>query len=342
MPGLHEPTSYCNGWSNMASQYILTSTQVNALLHELNDPSFIPNLSKLFSSPVDSLISLMAYPFDVSSLFIPITMQDNPIIIGINTMQTTGKHIGPQTTPLLNLGQQLIARHFNNFLDFAPYTKIELYLPFIGFEPLDVDLVTGHTIKVRYAVDLYTGRCTAYVILNRDGYDTVIMTRDGQCGMPIQVAGGNGAEMARNLFRFAANTTSGAVSMVANAVGAGASDTGGSVAKTVGGAAGFLGSTTVGAMEAMQYVVHKGGHQESLLAGYAPLQAFLIFTRPKVAEPTSYAHTYGRPCAKTLTLNTLTGFTQVDAVHVEGAGFENATTPERDEIERLLKTGVLL
>ena len=99
---VHEPSIYCNGWSNMASRYVLTVDQVNDLLHELNDPNFITNLSKLFSSPIDNIISLMAYPFDVSAIFTNPALNDTSIIIGTNIMQTNGKYIAMRTPPLLS------------------------------------------------------------------------------------------------------------------------------------------------------------------------------------------------------------------------------------------------
>lgn len=50
-----------------------------------------------------------------------------------------------------------------NFLDYEPYQKVEIYLPFIGFQKLDTDRVIGHTIKIIYVCNLYTADCTCYI-----------------------------------------------------------------------------------------------------------------------------------------------------------------------------------
>ena len=50
-----------------------------------------------------------------------------------------------------------------NFLDYEPYQKVEIYLPFIGFQKLDTDRVIGHTIKIVYVCNLYTTDCTCYL-----------------------------------------------------------------------------------------------------------------------------------------------------------------------------------
>lgn len=331
----HTPTY--TGGSQFAVRYVLSYFDVNDLIHEMNDTSFTSAVSHLFTDPIENIISLVYYPIDMTKLFgSSYTVGRGPITISKCTLQTEGSYLPIDVAAPLSLGQIGIGRHFNNFLDFAPYTKIELYLPFIGFETLDTDLIMGESIRIEYVVDTYTGKCTAYVILIRSGgAEEVILTRDGQCGQQIQVSGGSGADIARNVLKFGASAIMGAANTAGFISGANPA----SAIKT---AAGFLASTSIGALDAGRFHVRKGGTQETLTAAYGPLIAYLIITRPTVAEPSSYAHNYGRPCGKTLTLNTLTGFTQVDAVHVEGSGFETATLGERDEIERLLKSGVLL
>lgn len=338
---IHTPTIYGSGVTPFAVRYGLDYLQVRALLYELNDNSITGAFSHLYSDPIDNIISLCFFPFTLDKVFTDFsTILASRIEISTSQLQTTGYRID-ERVPVpdrvaapLSLGQIGITRLFNNFLDYAPYTKIEIFLPFIGFETLDTDLIMGQTIKIRYAVDTYTGKCTAYVILIKDSAETVILTREGQCGVQIQVAGGNGAELARNMLRANVNALAGiaatAVSLPSTPVAAATT------------AAGFLARSTVGALGDAKLNIQKGGIQTALTSGYGPLMAYLIYTRPVVAEPSSYAHSYGRPCGKTLTLSACSGFTQVDAVHVEGSGFATATVGERDEIERLLKTGVLL
>lgn len=335
---VHTPTVYGSGVTPFMTRWALSFDEVRALLEDLNDNSITSLFSQLYSDHIDNIVSLYFFPFDVIEKLFPIdtsTAVKSQIEVSTASLPTRAYRIDDQTpnqvAALLSLGQIGVSRYYNNFLDFAPYTKVELYLPFIGFETLDTDLVMGKTIKIRYAIDTYTGKCTAYVILAEENNDVVIMTRDGQCGAPIQVCGGSGAELARNMLRAGVNMFSGMVS-TGTALAAGHPFA----------AAATLGAATVGTMDAARINVHKGTQQTALTSGYGPLMAYLIYTRPVVAEPSSYAHSYGRPCGKTLTLSACSGFTQVDAVHVEGSGFATATIGERDEIERLLKTGVLL
>lgn len=345
---IQTPSYYSNGVTDINSRYALTRAEVNDLIRELNTPGFLDNIAKLFSSPIDNIISLYKFPFDVKAQT-PEWQGDTDTFLIINIVTTTsakGTFLNPLSMPLLDIGTAQIPRYFNNFMDYAPYTKIELYLPYIGFVTLDNDLVVGNTISIKYAVDLYTGKCTAFVLTGTDSNETVIMMRDGNIGMQIQVAGGTGADISRSMLRMGVGAAAGAVSLGAGAVGAGAREaTGGkvgSVAGTVSSAAGYMGSTTINAITAAQVNVHKNGSTDANNGFYAPQNAYLIYTRPTVARPSSYNATIGRPSGKTKQLQQLTGFTVVEAVHVEGSGFATATGDELTEIERLLKSGVIL
>ena len=333
------PNNTTNGITNMSSHYAMTQNQLDTFLTELNTPSFIDNIAKLFSSPIENVVSLCQFPFDVKPLTAAWNiLNDTPIIINIVQMESVGLHLGKITTPLLDLGSTTIPRYFNNFMDYAPYTKIELYLPYIGFETLDTNVVMGKTLNIKYAVDLGTGRCTAFVSVGTDADETIIMTRDGQMGIQIQVAGGSGADISRSMLRMGVGAAAGAVSLGAGLNAAGAAGAVG----MVGASAGYLANTTVNAINAGQINVHKGGSNSPNNGFYAPQNAYLIYTRPTVARPSNYDATIGRPSGKTKQLQELTGFTVVEAVHVEGSGFATATGDELTEIERLLKTGVIL
>lgn len=340
------PSTPRSGASNMNRRYALTRNQLNDLLTEMNTQTFIDDITLLFATPIENVVALYAYPFDVKALSPAWSVPDDgPIIINIVTMESVGCDLANIPVPLLDCGSLSITRQFNNFLDFAPYTKLEIFLPYIGYETLDTDLVMDKTINVKYAVDLYSGKCTAF-ITTTDGTDTcLIMTREGQIGMPIQIAGGSGAELSRNMLRTGLSATAGAASLATGAIAAGASDSGGktpSVVQTIGGSVGYLAGTSSAAIGAGQYPIHKGGSTVALNSFYAPQKCFIIRTTPKAAEPLTYAHNVGYPSGKTATLGDLTGYTVVDSVHVEGAGFASATAEERNEVERFLKMGVIL
>ena len=49
----------------------------------------------------------------------------------------------------------------HSLLDYSPFSRLTIYLPFIGFMELDDKLVMGKRVRVNYRVDTLSGRCLA-------------------------------------------------------------------------------------------------------------------------------------------------------------------------------------
>lgn len=338
---IQTPSNQMSGYNNFTHFYAMSRDEVNDLLSYLNTASFIDNIQLLFNTPVENIASLRAYPFDVEANHPAHGSGDNDIIINVVNTGKKGFGLNPLPSPPLNLGSITVPRYHNSFLDYAPYTKVELYLPYIGFVQLDANIVVGNTISIEYVVDYFSGKCTAFISC----LGSVIMECDGTIGVDIQIGGGQGAEIARNMLGFAIGAATGAVSLGAGAVSArGSAKTAGagagSIASTVGAATAYLGATTINAIQAGQTHISKGGASQPAIGFYAPQQCFLVITRPHVVEPVNYAKYYGRPCGFTYALSALEGYTVVDSIHIDGIG--SATADEITEIERLLKAGVIL
>lgn len=335
------PTTNSNPSNSFVFQYLMTADQVDTLMTELSDPTgFVDNIVKLFSDPMQAIVSLQCYPFDVKTTF-NYTKEDGEIRIGNVAMKANGTWVSGATLPLLTVATFTISPINGStatFLDYAPYTKHTLYLPYIGFVELDNDIVVGHEVKVKYAIDTLSGQCTAYLTAtDTDEQEYTFLTRTGQCSVNIQIAGASGTEIARNLIKFGLGTASNIATLGTTAQAL-------NLPAGVEVAAGLkmLGNTTINAIEAGKVNIHKGGDMGSALAFYGPQCCFLINEYTDTQYPTSYNSNIGRPSGKTKQLSTLTGYTVVDAVHVEGAGLASATQEELTEIERLLKSGVIL
>jgi hypothetical protein len=66
---------------------------------------------------------------------------------------------------------------------------------------------------------------------------------------------------------------------------------------------------------------------------------FIIIERPNYSVPDFFTKYEGRVSNKTANLGSVSGFTMVEAVHLDGI---TATTGEILEMESLLKAGVIL
>lgn len=323
----NNPATTMNASNNFSCMYAMTRDEVNSLLTELNTSTFIDNIQLLFETPIENLVSLRCYPFDVKNRA-PASIDGN-IIVNVVSLDTNGAYLGHVTQPMISLGSLTVPAMFGNFLDYAPFTKVEMYLPYIGFLTLDTNEVMGKTLTIEYAVDYMTGMGTAFV--TADG--VMIYTGEGKIGVDVTLGGRNAAEIAKNNLMTGINTAGG-IATTAAAIGTGGVAAGAMVGMKT------LASTTASVIQGNQGHVTKGSIGSSANGFYAPQNAYLIITRPTPAEPATYASQYGRPSGKTEQLQSLTGYTVVDSVHIEG--ITNGTQDEITEIERMLKNGVIL
>lgn len=69
-------------------------------------------------------------------------------------------------TIVVDCGSVEIPEQNQSLLDYSPFSRLTIYLPFIGFQELDDKVVVGHTLKVQYVVDVLSGRCLAQLYVD--------------------------------------------------------------------------------------------------------------------------------------------------------------------------------
>ena len=208
----------------------------------------------------------------------------------------------------------------DTFLDYAPYSKFSIYLPYIGVKDVDANDFVGHTIGVIYHGDTVTGGVTAYI--TKDG--SVMYQYSGCCALNIPLSADNWG-----------NTISGAVqiatSLVAGAALGGAAGVGISAAK---------GAASVAANPSLlsPQVSHSGAVSGG--AGCMAVQyPFVIREAVRFHSTAGFNRFSGYPSYYNRSLCDVSGFTTVLDVHLENVP---ATNGEIAEIENLLKSGVIL
>ena len=67
--------------------------------------------------------------------------------------------------------------------------------------------------------------------------------------------------------------------------------------------------------------------------------AYITITRRVPDIPTSYGHNYGFPCNKTVKLEDLTGYTEIESIHLDGLPY---TDEELKELEGIMKGGFII
>lgn len=291
------------------------------LANYLNGINTSDIFGKLFSNPQEYIISVKAYPFDLKKLSL------NP---GVNaTIQIGTEDSGVSATdlgvikPSLNMGIKKIDPIYNSYLDYAPYTKITVFLPYVGFIELDTNEVMNHTLSFDYAIDLDSGELTV-VISNIDTPDSfVIKTATGKIGIDIPL----GATNAREIYKQFVTSMIGMV--------------GGAPSYTSGkGIASGITKTTTSMFNALQQHYHKGSGSIQGLNNLPLPQSIYIIREMNsiITDPKDYK---GKPVEMTGTLSDYHGFTSVDSYGTD-IDLSFATKDEADELKSLLQTGVYL
>lgn len=308
---------------NFQRQYQISKAQIDLLWERLNTQTF----EGLFKdNPANYIISIRGYPFYVYKLFNTRTLRKLKIG-GVSLSDDIKGNVEELTDkkPFIDMGSVQFVENTQNdykFLNYSPFTTIECYLPYIGFTTLPTNEVMGKTIAFYYAIDTFSGDLTCYVWNTTDDY--CILTTTGRVGIDINVGSSN----AQDRFRTKLMT--------------GAQGIGGSLLSLATG--NIMGAVSAGA-NAFNSIMNntekitKGQIGEGINALTGNQNIIITIERPII--PTQYFKQFkGRPLLETRLLSDLSGYTLINDIHLEG--FDNATLQELNEIENLLKNGVIL
>ena len=86
--------------------------------------------------------------------------------------------------PVIDCGTVTLTEEQENVLDYSPFAKLEIYLPFIGTKELDIDVIRGKEIQLVYKVNVMSGKCLAVLQYN----DIPLYQFDGTIGEDIPFA----------------------------------------------------------------------------------------------------------------------------------------------------------
>ena len=263
---------------------------------------------KIFADPMDAILGLSIVPVAVPS---PNTeeVKVGNISTGVQMSVAESQYVE------VDCGTLNVEEFWGSYLDYAPYTKAEIYLPYCGIHPISVDDIMGKTVRVVYHVDILSGACCAFVECG----GTVLYSFVGQCSSSIPITGDNWT-----------NVINGAIS-VAGAIGTMISSGGASAPMAIG----QIASTAVNTMKPS---IEKSGSMGGTGGMLGVQKPYLILSRPRQALPSKQNTFSGYPSFITEKLGDLSGYTEIDSIHLENVP---ATEPELSEIESLLKGGVI-
>ena len=288
--------------SSLWSIYNPTLEQVNQFGSWLWSSNFVEQLKKLFNDPMQAIIGL-------HKVYSPVqTTGQGTIKCGYLDSGVPSKLVSEQYVTV-DCGSVDMQEYFGNVFDYPPYTEISIYLPFIGIRQLDPSDVMRSTIFVKYHIDVLTGACLAEVNVQRDASGGTLYTFSGDAAVRYPVSSGS------------------YMGIVSGLIGVATSIVSGNLLPALGGAT------------RLHTNVDRSGSFTGNSGAMGSKVPYIIISRPQTAMADKFETLSGYPSNTYTPLSACKGFTQVKYCHVENL---SATETEKNEIERLLKEGVIL
>lgn len=324
-----------NGVGLLTTQYALTSKRTQQLGWKLWGASFVELIEKVNNNPIENIISLKVFPRDF-------TGNDEVIKLGNVEMDVNGAKITNDTYSYKwDIGTFTVRKKYNSFLDFTPFTKVSIWLPFIGLKDLDTSLFMGKTVSLRYIVDIITGACKAELRYN----GALLTDFEGSMGIDVSLTASNRAQVEA---AFIGNTVSSVTRNIGGIVsgGAGMASEGLDTNFSGGGGKGAIvqGIANIGSdllQSALnQYHTTSGGSPSPSCSAYQTRDAYLIYDRPTYQDLKAFNMTHGRMCMLSRSLGTLKGFTKCNAM-IDLSGIP-CTEEERSMLLSILSSGFFI
>ena len=244
--------------------------------------------------------------------------------------------------PSNTFGPYTISRKFNDFRDFAPYSKAEIFLPYCGWTALPSHVI-GRSVTVKYFTDIIAATCKAVVFCNNN----VVAEAAGIIGLDIPFASENvGAKMeAANMGLLASTlgavqTAVGVGSMVSTKSGSGLKNVTSGLSQVISGCT----QISMAGNENWTEINGKAG-DGCCLSGITDI--IIKITRPKYGSytsppyvPSGYAHNIGYVAMKQTKPGNVTGLLVCD--NVDTSGISGATQRERELIKAYMESGIIV
>lgn len=283
----------------------ISDIELRKLSQFLWSSNFFDNVLLVNNRPIENIISLKAVIGNAST-----TGASQVLTLG--NVASTVNVIPCAETITINVGGITIPKKYHNFLDFEPYTKVQIYLPFYGTAMLNSSLVVGRRIDISYIIDVITG--TAKISIKHKNKTLYEYKTTCACDLPLTSSNRASVEMG----------------YISSGLGMGVSLASGNV----------IGAVASGlSMAQSQFSSNTNGNVSGVVDFHDSRMVTVMVDRPVYSDLKMFNKTHGRMCNLSKTLKNLKGYTKcADNVQLPF----NCLDKEREMIIELLTSGVIL
>lgn len=298
----NDTSDVSSGIGVLTTTFKMTKDRLQQLGRFLWGSNIFDNFSLICNNPIENIVSCKSIPLSLEGV-------TQKIILGNVDTGVNGDKVSNNFAKQ-NIGSIAITEKYHNFLDYAPYTNVIIYLPYVGFKELDTNLVMGKTLSISYTVDIITGGCLCQITSN----NVKLYEFNGNMGIDIPITASNRAQVEAGY--------------ISSGIGIASSVASGNI---VGAATSLINSAE------SQYHYASTSSPNPMCVASTNRTCYVILDRPTYQTLKSFNHTKGKKCYLTKTINTLKGYTICDE-HIDLSGI-GATDSEKEELIKILSGG---
>lgn len=318
------------------SQYKLGQNAAISLSNYLWSDNFIDNIKKAWQSPFDNIISLAIVPLNAelptTQANIKIGNLDSGIASDKLTINLVKKNFG-----YINLKEM-----YNNFADYAPFTRLNLYLPAVGIKTVNPDDYMDGELHLEANIDTFSGTIVYQLGSVRHGKKHIVDHYEGSIVTQIPITGASFIDMYKNIISGIATVTSGAMMGSALAVpltkGASAASKAMHVANQANNIINTGAATSSGILN-IKPTYEKTGSVSGSAMRLSMQTPYLFFDTPQLKAASAFRELHGYVSNQYEQLKNCTGFTSVKYMDLRNI---DLTDDEKSELEDILTSGVYI
>jgi hypothetical protein len=318
--------------SGIIKMYYPTPEEMSAFTNFIYSSSLdiVANFKKIWANPMDSIISLGTVPFNVAT-----TAAENVKFCGV----PSGINMKPVSSQYIQIdcGTKKVDKFWDSALDYNNYTKMKLFLPFIGFVDLNTDDANGAEITVKYNIDLYTGDALAFVYIKKTDYpygevkdsetdknlkpvviDGTLYVHKGNVLQQVPLTGSNYQGLYSGIMNLATRSFKGGIPGAVAGIGA--------------------------EVLSQKVDVDRSGSLSPNAGELGIYTPFLVIDRPIQSLPVKFMEKYGYPSNIFKTMKNLEGlgYVQIEVDSLILEDLDDITDEEVAELKQILESGVIL
>lgn len=311
--------------NNAYNRYWIKSSDLTNLQDWIFGETFLNDIRRLWNDPAEYLINISFYPFN-GLIHDPSNVATSAISIGNLTSEISANMMLNGYSAKFNGGSLKVAEYYGSYLDYAPYTSAEIYIPYIGYRQLNINDIMNKTLELIYVVDWDTNQLTATIIAD----DRPLTVFSGSFGIKLALSGTNANQVAETISRGVFSTLTSTGYAIANGV---AGNVSGAVSEGMN-----AGSSALNTALDVQVSPRQFGHPTPATGLYNTQIPHLIIHRPIKAEPSKFISMHGYSAGYSGKVSDFSGFLKCSAVDLKAD--ETISEQEQQEITNLLLGGI--